>query len=188
MIARFAVSSGKAAFGALILALSVMASTARAQDTTKAKTPALSDANIAAIVVAANNADIANGKQALTKAQSPDVKQFAQTMINDHTAVNQQATDLAGKLKLTPADNDASRNLTAAQDKARKDQAALSGKAFDKAYIDNEVTYHQAVLDTIDKALIPNAQNAELKALIVKVRPAIAAHLDHAKKIQASLA
>jgi putative membrane protein len=63
----------------------------------------------------------------------------------------------------------------------------LKGAAFDKAYIDHEVAYHQQVLDALDKTLIPNAQNAELKALLVKVRPAFVAHLDHAKQLQSSL-
>ena len=64
----------------------------------------------------------------------------------------------------------------------------LSGAAFDRAYVDHEVAYHQAVLDAMDSTLIPNAQNAELKALLVKVRPAFVAHLEHAKHIQAALA
>jgi putative membrane protein len=64
----------------------------------------------------------------------------------------------------------------------------LNGSAFDKAYVDHEVAYHQAVLDAVDSTLIPSAQNAELKALLVKVRPAFAAHLDHAKHLQSELA
>jgi putative membrane protein len=63
----------------------------------------------------------------------------------------------------------------------------LSGAAFDQAYIDHEVAFHQAVLDALDKTLIPSAQNAELKALLVKVRPAFVAHLEHAKQLRASL-
>ena len=63
----------------------------------------------------------------------------------------------------------------------------LQGAAFDKAYVDHEVAYHEQVIDAIDKTLIPNAKNPELKALIVKVRPAFVAHLEHAKMIQASL-
>ena len=56
-----------------------------------------------------------------------------------------------------------------------------------KAYVDNEVGYHQAVIDALDKTLIPNAKNAELKETLVKIRPAFVAHLEHAKKLQASL-
>ena len=63
----------------------------------------------------------------------------------------------------------------------------LKGAEFDKAYTDHEVAYHEQVLDAIDKTLVPNAKNEELKALIVKVRPAFVAHLDHAKTIQAKL-
>jgi len=63
----------------------------------------------------------------------------------------------------------------------------LKGAAFDKAYVDHEVDYHQQVIDAIDKTLIPSAQNADLKALLVKVRPAFIAHLDHAKQLQSTL-
>jgi hypothetical protein len=62
----------------------------------------------------------------------------------------------------------------------------LKGVEFDRAYIANEVTYHQSVLQAVDRTLIPNAKNAELKALIVEVRPAFVAHIEHAKKVQAS--
>jgi putative membrane protein len=88
---------------------------------------------------------------------------------------------------VTPQDNDTSKALKAGGDKNIANLKTLSGAAFDKAYVDQEVTYHQAVLDAIDKTLIPGATNAELKALLVKVRPAIAAHLEHAKHLQSSL-
>src|SRR5690606_4271725 len=94
---------------------------------------------------------------------------------------------LAKKLKVTPKESATSKSLKADGEKTRKKLASLKGKEFDKAYIENEVAYHQAVLDAIDQTLIPNAKNAELKALIVKVRPAIAAHLEHAKKIQSTI-
>src|SRR5215212_1116916 len=60
------------------------------------------DPQIAHIVVTANQVDIDAGKLAKSKTKSKDVKAFAQQMITDHTAVNQQATDLAGKLKVKP--------------------------------------------------------------------------------------
>lgn len=145
------------------------------------------DAQIAAIVVAANQVDIEAGELAKTKASSKEVKEFAQRMIVDHTAVNKQAAALVGKLKVKPEENETSRALKADGEKARARLSQLSGTAFDKAYVDNEVTYHQAVLQAIDETLVPNASNAELKALIVKVRPAIDAHLQHAKQMQAEM-
>jgi putative membrane protein len=145
------------------------------------------DPQIAGIVVTANTIDINAGKLARARTKNKEVSKFARQMITDHTAVNKQAGALAKKLHVKPADSDTSKSLKAGAADNMKNLKGLKGAAFDKAYIDHEVAYHQAVLDAIDKVLIPNAKNAELKDLIVKVRPAIAAHLDHAKMVQADL-
>jgi putative membrane protein len=146
------------------------------------------DAQIAHIVVTANQVDIDAGKLAETKGSNPEVKKFGQQMVKDHTAVNKQATALAKKLGVKPEDNPTSRSLAQG---GRENVAHLKelkkGAEFDKAYIDHEVAYHQAVLDAMDKTLIPNAKNAELKDLLVKTRPAFVAHLDHAKMVQEKL-
>jgi putative membrane protein len=147
-----------------------------------------SDPQIAGIVVTANQIDVDAGKIAKSRSKNKEVQQFAQQMITDHTAVNKQAAALAKKLGVTPADSDTSKALKRAAADTTKKLKALKGAQFDKAYVDNEVAYHQQVLDAIDKVLVPSAQNAELKALIVKVRPAFIAHLEHAKHLQASLA
>jgi putative membrane protein len=147
----------------------------------------INDAQIASIVVTANQVDIDAGKVAASKATHADVKKFAQTMVTDHTGVNKQAKDLAAKLKVTPEDNATSKSLYDGGKANVAKLQTLKGQAFDKAYIDNEVAYHEAVIAAVDKTLIPGAKNEELKALLVKVRPAFVAHLDHAKMIQASL-
>jgi len=152
-----------------------------------ASAQAITDAQIAHIVVTANQVDIDAGTLAASKGSNAEVKKFGQQMVTDHTGVNKQASELAAKLNVTPADNPTSQSLKAGGDKNVAALKGLSGAAFDKAYIDNEVAYHQAVLDAVDKTLIPGATNAELKALLVKVRPAFVAHLDHAKMVQASL-
>jgi putative membrane protein len=146
------------------------------------------DAQIAAIVVTANQVDIDAGKIAASKSQTKDVKEFAKLMITDHTGVNKSAVDLVTKLKVTPEDNPTSQSLKSGGDQNLSNLKSLKGTAFDKAYVDHEVAYHQQVLDAMDTVLIPSAKNEELKALLVKVRPAFVAHLEHAKKIQASLA
>jgi putative membrane protein len=145
------------------------------------------DAQIAAIVVTANQVDVDAGKLATTKASSAKVKEFAQLMITDHTGVNEAAAALVTKLKVTPDPSATSQSLKKGGDDNLAALRKLSGAAFDKAYVEHEVVYHQAVLDAVDKTLIPSAQNAELKALLVKVRPAFVAHLDHAKHLQSSL-
>ena len=147
----------------------------------------VTDPQIAAIVVTANQVDIDAGKVAKDKSTNAAVKEFAQLMITDHTGVNKQAVDLVTKLKVTPEDNPTAKSLKEGGAKNVAHLKTLSGAAFDKAYIDHEVAYHQQVLDAVDKTLIPSASNADLKALLVKVRPAFVAHLEHAKKIQSSV-
>jgi putative membrane protein len=147
----------------------------------------VNDAQIASIVVTANQVDIDAGKLAASKTTDAEVKKFANLMVTDHTSVNKQAVELVTKLKVTPEDNDTSKSLKAGGETNLTTLKTLKGAAFDKAYVDHEVAYHQAVLDAVDKTLIPNASNAELKALLVKVRPAFVAHLEHAKHVQASL-
>jgi putative membrane protein len=149
---------------------------------------AVNDPQIAHIVVTANQVDIDAGKLAESKGTNADVKAFGKMMVTDHTGVNKQATDLAAKLKLMPQDNPTSQGLKTGGEKDVANLKTLTGAAFDKAYIAHEVEYHQAVIDAVNKTLIPNAQNAELKALIVKVAPAFVAHLEKAKQIQAALA
>lgn len=147
----------------------------------------VTDPQIASIVVTANQVDIDAGKLAKSMASSADVKKFADQMITDHTGVNKSAVDLVTKLKVTPEDNPTSQSLKKGGDDNVANLKTLKGAAFDKAYIDHEVAYHQAVLEAVDKTLIPSATNAELKALLVKVRPAFVAHLEHAKHVQSSL-
>lgn len=142
------------------------------------------DPQIAAIVVTANQVDVDAGKLAEGKTHDKEVKAFAKQMVTDHTAVNKQAGELVKKLGVKPESNPTSESLQKGGDENVASLKKLKGKAFDKAYVAHEVAYHQQVLDAIDKVLIPSAQNAELKGLIEKVRPAIAAHLDHAKHLQ----
>jgi putative membrane protein len=152
-----------------------------------AKVTPLNDANIAAIVLAANTIDIDNANLALKTSNEASVKEFATMMATDHTSVNEKAKALAGKLKLAPVQNMTSRGLVKSMNAKREELAKLHGGDFDKAYMDNEVTYHQAVLDLMDQKLIPAAKNAELKDLLTGVRPAFEAHLAKAKETRAAL-
>ena len=145
------------------------------------------DSQSAHIVVTAKQVDIDAGKLAESKGASKEVKDFGKQMVTDHTGVNQQAAALVKKLNVTPEDNPTSQSLKAGGADNVKKLEALKGAEFDKAYIAHEVAYHQQVLDAIDNTLVPNAKNAELKGLIVKVRPAFVGHLEHAKQIQSKL-
>jgi putative membrane protein len=148
----------------------------------------MTDAQIASIVVTANQVDVDAGALVASKTNNAEVKSFAELMVTDHNAVNRAATELATKLKVTPEDNPTSQSLKAGGEKNLAALKALDGPALDRAYVDHEVAYHQQVIDALDKILIPGATNAELKNLLVKVRPAFVAHLDHAKALQAAMA
>jgi putative membrane protein len=144
---------------------------------------ALTDANIVYILDNANMLDSAAGGVAATKGTNSEVREFGKRMMRDHHALRKQGQDLAKKLNVTP-EAPANDDSKASYDKTMSMlNGAAKGKDFDKAYIDNEVTYHQAVLQTATNAMAA-AQNAELKNLIQKAAPAIQAHLTLAESIQ----
>jgi putative membrane protein len=150
-------------------------------------TPALSDANIAAVVVQANTADILYAEMALAKSATPSVREFATMTKRDHESVNEAAVALVTRLGLTPVDNELSFDLRDDAETKRLTLRDFEGFAFDSAYAANEVSYHTTLLGAIDAALIPSVTNSELRDLLIAVRPAVAAHLTHAQTLAASL-
>lgn len=149
------------------------------------KTPQLSDPEIASVAVTANQVDVHYGKIALKKSHNEAIRKFAQNMVQDHSAVIKQAVTLAKKLGVTPKDNAVTQSLLEGEKKAVKTLKTKEGKAFDKAYIDNEVAYHKAVISAVKNILIPQAKNQQLKDLLTKVSPVLEQHLEHAKRVQA---
>lgn len=166
----------------IALAFALLVNPATAQEN-----PKLSDAEVASVAVIANQIDIDNAKLAQQKSKNEDVRQFAQTMINDHNAVIKQATALVQKLGVTPKENAVGRQLQADAVKARKTLRAKSGSAFDKAYVTHEVAYHKAVISAVENLLIPESENTELKSLLQSIVPALNAHLEHAQMLQKQL-
>jgi putative membrane protein len=149
--------------------------------------PSLSDAEVAHIAVVANQIDIYYAAIAKDKSKNKDVLQFAETMANDHTAVMAQAKELVTKLGVTPKDNAVSQKLLSDAEKIRVDLKSLPAKKFDKAYIDNEVGYHKAVIAAVRDLLIPETENQELKELLEGVLSALDIHLEHALMVQKKL-
>jgi putative membrane protein len=143
------------------------------------------DAQIAHIAYTAGVIDVTAGKQALAKSKDRAVRAFAQEMVRDHTAVNDQALALVKKLGVTPQDNPTSQALAKDAAAKLKTYATRSGAAFDKAYITNEVAYHKTVNGALAKTLIPNAQNAELKALLETGLKLFTEHQVHAEHLVA---
>lgn len=147
-------------------------------------TPHLSDPEIAKVAVVANQIDVDYAQLAMDRTTNPEVREFANTMITDHNAIIKQAVALVTKLGVVPMDNKVSESLLKQSVETTKSLKAAKDEAFDKSYIDNEVAYHQAVIDAVKGVLIPQSQNAELKALLETALPILETHLEHAKMAQ----
>ena len=145
-----------------------------------APTVALDDPTIVAIFDEANTADIETGELAAKKGSTKDIRDFGAMLARDHKQVRQQGRDLAKKLGVTPTPPKPDEGMTA-HAAAMKKLSALGGAEFDKAFLEHEVAYHDAVINAVTKTLLPAIQNAELKQLVTTVAPAFVGHRDAAK-------
>jgi putative membrane protein len=145
------------------------------------------DSQIVGIVGTADQIDINYAKLAISKTHNKQVRDFAEQMIADHSAVQKSLNSLAEKLSVTPADSETSNSLKAQAEQTTQKLQALDGKEFEKAYIENEVGYHQAVINATKTVLIPSAQNEELKSALQGATPLFEGHLRHAQKVQSAL-
>lgn len=152
-----------------------------------AQTAKLTDPQIAHVAYSAGEIDIKAAELALQKSQNKDVRAFAEDMVRDHKSVNEQALALVKMLNVTPADNDTSKALAKDAEAKHAELSKLSGAAFDKAYIANEVAYHKAVNQALEKTLIPGSQNGELKALLQTGLKIFQGHQQHAEMLAAKV-
>src|SRR5437588_10259991 len=169
----------------LIAAISVLVIASGALIAQAADKP--TDPQIAHIAYTAGQIDIDAAKLALSKSKNKVVRGFAEDMLRDHTAVNKQALDLVKKLGVTPEDNETSRTLTKQAAEKRAELVKLKGKQFDKAYIANEVAYHQQVNGALNTVLIPSAINPELKSLLETGLKIFQGHQQHAEHVASEI-
>lgn len=145
------------------------------------------DAQIAHIAYTAGQIDVTAAEQALAKSKDKAVREFAEAMKRDHAAVNDKALALVKQLGVTPEPNPTSAALSAQAAKTHEALAKLDGKAFDKAYIANEVAYHKTVNGALSSTLIPSASNAQLKGLLEVGLKLFSEHQLHAEQLEAGL-
>ena len=148
---------------------------------------AINDAQIAHIAYTAGQIDIEAAKQALAKSKNAEVRAFAETMVRDHTAVNEKALALVKKLGVTPEANPTSESLSSQAKATMQKLGGLDGAAFDRAYAENEVAYHRTVNGALDQTLIPGAKNAELKGLLQTGLALFREHQTHAEHLSGAL-
>ena len=145
-------------------------------------TAKLDDPTIVAIFDAANTYDIETGSLAARKANSHAVREFGEMIARDHGNVRAQGRELAKSLHVTPTPP-ANFALATAHAEAMKALRATNGRAFDRAFLQHEVDFHNAVIDAVTKTLLPAIQNAQVKDLVTKVAPAFVAHRDRAQNL-----
>ena len=148
----------------------------------QAAAPKLDDPTIVAIFDAANTYDIETGSIAVTRGHSKAVRDFAAMIVRDHRNVRTQGRSLAASLKVTPTpprDFALAKAHRAAMASLRK----AHGKNFDRVFLQQEVDFHNAVIDAVTTTLLPAIQNAQLKDLVTKVAPAFVAHRDRAQSL-----
>jgi putative membrane protein len=157
------------------------------QPASEAAKPRLDDPTIVAIFDAANTADIQTGKLASERAHSSEIRQFGAMLARDHEMVRQQGRDLAGKLGVRPTPPEGDRS---AQEQAKllHRLESLHGAEFDRAFLQHEIEFHRDVIAAVQSTLLPAIENAELKALVVKVAPAFQAHMEMAQNLSQRLA
>ncbi len=172
----------------LLIALALTSFTAHAQTSaTPASALPPTDAQIAAIVEEANDADIDNGKMAKSKTKNKTIQAFADHMVKDHKQANKELKAVLKKTDIDKTESPTSEGIEKTAEDTAKRLKGLKGADFDKAYVDSEVELHNSVLMSLEKNLIPNAKAPELQGYLKKTREVIAAHLAHAKELQATL-
>jgi putative membrane protein len=168
--------------------LGLLAVAGISQNIAWANSPAdLNDLEIAHVAYTADNIDIRYAHLALAISTDPKVHEFANTMIRDHSAVNDQALALLAKLNANPQDNFLSQTLEKGATELVNEMSQLRGKAFDRRYAENELGYHKAVNDLVENAFIPNIENAEVKALFKAGLSIFKAHEGHAEMMVKAL-
>ena len=172
------------AFTTASIALSIAFLAAGRPATTFAQTaaPKLDDPTIVAIFDAANTYDVETASIAVTKGHSKAVRDFGAMLVRDHRSVRTQGRNLAASLKVTPTpprDFALAKAHTAAMASLRK----AHGRNFDRVFLQQEVAFHNAVIDAITTTLLPAIQNAQLKDLVTKIAPAFVAHRDRAQSL-----
>ncbi len=141
----------------------------------------LNDLEIAHVAYNAGLIDIRYAHLALALSDDPAVREFAELMLRDHTAVNEQALALVAELGVTPQDNAVSQSLLDQSQALIDEMRVLDGAAFDRRYAENELAYHQFVNGAVRDIFIPNAETPELRALLQSALAVFEVHEGHAE-------
>ena len=140
----------------------------------------LSDGQIAGILGTVDDGEIEQARVALTKATNPEVRTFANHMVEEHTQSKQDAA----KLGLTPAESPKAKELQQAGAKMLAQLNAADANNFDITYIDGQIEQHSQVLSLIKDQLLPAVNQPALREHLNKARGMVDQHLTHARQLK----
>lgn len=161
--------------------------TLAAPQISQADNAALSDPQIAQFAYTLGLIDSAAAKQALAISKTKSVREFARAMLRNHKEVNQQAMAFLKKLNAAPEDSSVSEALATTAKNQLVKLSKLKGAAFDRAYMQNEVTFHKQINGELKATMIPTTANSELKGLLQTVLKLFESHQKHAEQLATSL-
>lgn len=171
--------------------IGVIAVTMAACATAPQQSPAgginLSDGEVAAVLMAIHEGEIRHGGIARTRASSAEVRSFAEMMVRDHTAALERLRDVASRAKVTPAESELVRTLRSGAEQTAAALNAMSGAEFDRAYMRSQVEMHDWAVRSIDTSLLPSTRSTQLMMYQRDARPAMAGHLEHARRVQGTV-
>jgi len=145
------------------------------------------DSEIAAVLLAANGAEIEESRLAAARAANPEVRDYAERMLSEHTAANVDATMLFARNDVMPDPNDTSEEIAMQSDEAMRQMATQAGADFDRAYMTRQDEAHLSLLNLLDQSLIMSAVDVDLREMLEAMRPAVADHLQAARDLSSQL-
>lgn len=153
-----------------------------------ASADSLDDGQMLSVLDALNQSEILPSQVAQQRATNPELKQYAQRMVAEHTALGDSLKARAQAMGLTNADHPLAEGTRATANAVTQRLQGLQGMDFDTAYAAFMAQSHQLALSTVQERMIPRAQNAELRAALEsRVRPAMEMHLRDIERIRGTL-
>lgn len=145
------------------------------------------DSQINGIVTTVNTVEMDAAQLAKTTSHNARVKAFAEHVYGDHSSNKRASLALAKRKAIPMEETEKSRELREHGQATAAKLRQLTGKDFDKAYVDGQVAAHQMVLEELEQSLIPSAHDKELKAHLERTRDKVSEHLSQARRLQRSL-
>lgn len=146
------------------------------------------DAEFVQEQLAMGEAEIQLGQLAQQRGSHPEVKRFGQMMVNDHRMAGEELKRIATSTTANRAEGHADTTKAEHGDHAetREELAKLSGREFDRRYIDQMIEDHEKGIDQVENKA-EGANNAEVREWAAKTLPKMRQHLEKAKSIQETL-